>query len=166
MGKRFVFKHYVWIAIAVAAAGIALVVTLRVPNRESLIASTLGTALAFCYFVQKQKLDELKLFNDLFSAFNNRYEVLSTKLEEIYEGEETSDTELKKTLVSYFNLCGEEYLFFDEGYIHPNVWKSWCRGMLYYLRRDRIRGAWDTEVVSGSYYGLTMDEIEQGAQLD
>jgi hypothetical protein len=163
MGKRFVFKNYGWIAFVVTTVAIGLIVMLHVPKRESLIASTLGTTLAFCYFVQKQKLDELKLFNDLFSAFNERYEEMNAELEEIREGKGMDDAELKKTLVGYFNLCAEEYLFFDEGYIHPKAWQSWCSGMLYYLQSEPINGVWKQEVTSGSYYGLTLDVIEKFA---
>jgi hypothetical protein len=54
-------------------------------------------------------------------------------------------------LVEYFNLCAEEYLFFKEGYIHPEAWQSWCRGMVYYLQDDGIRGAWNEEMTSDSY---------------
>jgi hypothetical protein len=162
-GQNFMFRNYWWIASAVATVAIALVVKLRIPNRESLIASALGTALVFCYFVQKQKLDELRLFNDLFSAFNKRYDEMNAKLEEIHNGKEISEAELKKTLVDYFNLCAEEYLFFDEGYIHPKVWQSWCSGMLYYLQNERIKQVWKQEVKLGSYYGLTYDVIEKFA---
>lgn len=163
MAKRFVFKNYWWIAFVVATAAIALVVTLGAPDRGSLIASTLATTLTFCYFVQKQKLDELKLFNDLFTAFNKRYDEMNAKLEEIRGGEEMDDTRLKRTLVGYFNLCAEEYLFFKEGYIHSEVWQSWCRGMLYYLQIDFIRSIWDEEMVSASYYGLTFQVVKKGS---
>ena len=65
--------------------------------------------------------------------------------------------------MEYFNLCAEEYLFFKEGYIHPEAWQSWCRGMVCYLQDDGIRGAWNEEMTLGSYYDLTLRAIEQGA---
>ncbi len=162
MSKRFVFQNYWWLAFAVVVAAIAVVVKSGATDRGSLIATTLGTALSSCYFVQKQKLDELRLFNELFTNFNCRYDTMNAKLEDILAANGTIDAEPKKILVDYFNLCAEEYLFFKEGYIHPKVWQSWCRGMLYYLRNDRIRKIWDEEMISGSYYGLTVDTIEQG----
>jgi hypothetical protein len=163
MGKRFVFKNYGRIAFVVAVTSITLVVMLHIPKRESLIASTLGTTLAFCYFVQKQKLDELKLFNDLFTTFNKRYNEMHAKLEEMCEGKEMSDADVEKILVGYFNLCAEEYLFFDQGYILLKVWQSWCSGMLYYLRNERIERVWKQEIKLGSYYGLSYDIIEKFA---
>ena len=158
-GKHFVYRNYWWIAVFVAAAAIIVVVRYGPPDRGSLIATTLGTTLTFCYFVQKQSLDELKLFNDLFTSFNRRYNAMNAKLEDIYAGKEMSDVELKKALVAYFNLCAEEYLFVEEGYIHSKVWESWCCGMVYYLGNDRIRKVWDEEMKSSSYYGLTLDTV-------
>jgi hypothetical protein len=46
------------------------------------------------------------------------------------------------------------------------VWRSWCNGMLYYLRDDGIRQVWDEEINScsyQSYYDLTLRAIELGA---
>jgi hypothetical protein len=163
MDKHFVFRNYWWIASAVAVAAIVVIVASGAPGRDSLIATTLGTALGFCYFVQKQKLDELRLFKELFTDFNRRYDTLNAKLEAIRSGNGRIDPELRNILVDYFNLCAEEYLFFKEGYIHREVWSSWCRGMVYYLRDDRIRQVWNAEMVSDSHYGLTLNTIEQDA---
>jgi hypothetical protein len=163
MDKHFVFRNYWWIAGAVVVAAIAVIVTSGAPGRESLIATTLATALGFCYFVQKQKLDELRLFKDLFTDFNRRYDAMNAKLEDIRAGDRRIDSEPRSTLVDYFNLCAEEYLFFKEGYIHRGVWSSWCRGMVYYLRDDRIRQVWNAEMASDSHYGLTLNTIEQDA---
>jgi|ERR1700722_2782163 hypothetical protein len=163
MDKRFVFRNYWWIAATVAMIAIVVIVASGSPGRESLIASTLAAALGFCYFVQKQKLDELRLFKDLFTDFNRRYDEMNDKLESIRSGNGRGGAEVRNTLVEYFNLCAEEYLFFKEGYIHPEAWQSWCRGMVCYLQDDGIRGAWNEEMTLGSYYDLTLRAIEQGA---
>jgi len=160
---NFVFRNYSWIAVAVTATAIVVILVSRAPQREALIGSTIGGVLGFCYFAQKQKLEELRLFNELFRDFNRRYDRMNGRLEGICTGNSVHGTELKKALMDYFNLCAEEYLFFKEGYIHPQVWQSWCRGMLYYLRNSRIRQVWNEEMISDSYYGLTLLVIEQGA---
>lgn len=166
MSKHFVFRNYWWIAAVIALAIIVVIRRLPSPSREGLIASTLGASLAFCYFVQKQKLDELRLFKDLFTDFNCRYDGMSEKLENIRGGNGGRDAEVKNTLVVYFNLCAEEYLFFSEGYIHLDVWQSWCNGMLYYLRDNGIRQVWEEEMNlhPHSYYGLTLGVVKQGAR--
>jgi hypothetical protein len=163
MGKHFVFRNYWRIAPVVALALIAIIAARHPQGWESLTATTLGGALAFCYFVQKQKLDELRLFKDLFTDFNRRYDAMNEKLENIRAGNQRVDPQQRKILANYFNLCAEEYLFFNEGYIHGEVWSSWCRGMLYYLHDARILQVWNEEMVSDSYYSLTLDTIKKGA---
>ena len=111
MDKHFVFRNYWWIAGAVAVSAIVVIVASGSPGRESLIATTLGTTLGFCYFVQKQKLDELRLFKDLFTDFNRRYDEMNERLEDIRAGNRRIEPDLRNTLVDYFNLCAEEYLF-------------------------------------------------------
>jgi hypothetical protein len=103
----------------------------------------------------------LNLFKELFAEFNRRHDEMNRKLEQIRLGDANEDI---GTLVGYFNLCGEEYLFFREGYIYPEVWQAWCRGMLWYLRDDGIRTLWDDQMTLGSYYGLTFQVIEEGAR--
>jgi hypothetical protein len=83
--------------------------------------------------------------------------------------ENTPATELppedKALIVDYFNLCAEEYLFYQEGFIHRQAWRAWCRGMSGYLRRHPFKDIWNEEVKSDSFYGLTLEVIEKGAAL-
>ena len=165
MDKHFVFRNYYWIAGAVASVAIVVIVVSGASGREGLIASTLVAALGFCYFAQKQKLEELRLFKELFTEFNRRYDEMNERLADIREGNRHDEPRMRKTLVDYFNLCAEEFLFFEEGFIHRAAWRSWCRGILYYLEDDGIRQVWDVEVSSDSYYGLTVQTIREGAAL-
>jgi len=104
------------------------------------------------------------MFEKLFTQFNQRYKELNDALEDVLADEKLPDLQVRKTLNAYLNLCAEEYLFYTEGRVHPAVWKAWCRGMLFYLKNERIRRLWDEEVKADSYYGLTLEEIEQGAR--
>jgi hypothetical protein len=75
---------------------------------------------------------------------------------------ETMATGDIKNLFDYFNLCGEEYLFYRRGYIYPEVWKSWVAGMKFYYNDPRIQNLWEEELSSESYYGLDISkEIER-----
>jgi hypothetical protein len=38
-----------------------------------------------------------------------------------------------------FNLCAEEYFFYLQGYIHPEVWKAWENGMKYFLDTKKLK---------------------------
>jgi hypothetical protein len=165
MGKRFIFRNYWWIAFVIGVIAVVVIVVSKEPDRTGLIGATIAAALGFCYFAQKQKLDELRLFRDLFTDFNLRYDQINKHLEDIRAGNQMDHLDLRKALVDYFNLCAEEYLFYEEGFIHPAAWRSWCLGMDYYLEDDRIRKMWDEEVSRDSYYGLTLDIIRSGASL-
>lgn len=163
--KHFMFRNY-WRIVPVVAVGVIVMIVMFVhAGQEGLIATTLGTALGSCYFAQKQRLEELRLFNELFTDFNRRYKEMNDRLTDIRNGTDSCEPNTRKLLVDYFNLCAEEFLFFDEGYIYPAAWRSWCRGMLDYLGHDRIRRIWDDEVRSDSYYGLTLEKIQEGANL-
>jgi hypothetical protein len=166
MSKNFIFRNYVWIAIVGEVSAIAVIyASISQGGRVVPIGTTLGAVLGFCYFVQKQKLEELRLFRELFADFNSRYNSMNEKLEDICGGSQMSESNLRKTLVDYFNLCAEEYLFYEEGFIHPLAWRSWCLGMLYFLKNERIKKIWDVEASQDSYYGLSVEKIEVGAQL-
>jgi hypothetical protein len=162
------FRHYWWIAlIAAIAGGLSIYRLASLQDRAALVAALAAAIVSFCYFVQQQKLEEIRLFKELFEEFNSRYDKLNGDLSDISTGIQPSDAAARKKLIDYFNLCGEEYLFYEEGYIHPVVWQSWCRGILSYLKAPHIRTLWDEEVEQGrnTYYGLTVEKLREGAEL-
>jgi hypothetical protein len=163
MIRYWLFRLYGWIALVASAAAIAWAMS-DDKNWLQILTGAGATILGFCYFVQQQKLAETELFHNLFSAFNARYDALNGCLADILNKEEEITPAEKKKIVDYFNLCAEEYLFYKEGYIHPEAWTSWCRGMLWYLRRRAFRNVWNEEVETESFYGLTLDEIQKGAK--
>jgi hypothetical protein len=58
------------------------------------------------------------------------------------------------TVIRYFNLCAEEFFYYSHGYIHPQAWTSWLKGMEELLRSPGILDIWRQEFKKGSYYGL------------
>ena len=64
------------------------------------------------------------------------------------------DVDAHLILNEYFNLCGEEYLVWKQGYLYPEVWKSWRKGMQYFFDQPRVREIWEKELSSDSYYGI------------
>ena len=164
MTRHGLFKHYWWIALLVwAAGGIGAVFFFTTAERITLIGSITAAALGFCYFVQRQKLAETRLFKDLFTDFNRRYGAINDRLVGLMDSDEPLNPSDRQTIVDYFNLCAEEYLFFSEGYIHQAVWKSWCVGMLSYLDHEPYQSVWRKESETNSYYGLSLNAIRQGA---
>ena len=70
-------------------------------------------------------------------------------------------TQIEKiVLFDYFNLCGEEYLFYKQRQIHPDVWKSWLNGMQFYYNQPRVRALWIEELRQNSYYEFSINLFE------
>jgi len=119
------------------------------------LAPFLAVVLSGFYFLQKQKLEELKLFKELFESLNARYDEMNSQLDDIVaaRGDHLTKDEMR-ILSDYFNLCAEEYLYFRKGYIYPEVWKAWQNGISFYLDNPRIQTFWKEERVNQSHYGL------------
>lgn len=127
--------------------------------------SVFGGLFTFIFFVQKHQLDEAKFVNELIIKFNQRYDALNNDLNDLFQLNKSisefssSDRNL---LFDYFNLCGEEYLFFKKGYIYPEVWESWVAGMKQFHEQAGIQEFWETELRLGSYYKLDVaSEIQR-----
>jgi hypothetical protein len=162
--RTFLFRYYWLITILVVVGTIPLIVAFSKPdNVPGNVATLFGAALGVVYFVQKQKLEELKEFESLFTRFNERYSEMNDDLQNILAGIPLIGTNVRDVLNNYFNLCAEEYLFYSQGLILPNVWSAWCRGMLVYLRNGEILQHWNGEVEIDSHYGLTIEIIQIGA---
>jgi len=116
----------------------------------------LAFPFGFLVTVQKQKTEELELFERLFEKFNSRFNKLNGELNAIKDGPD--DIPLtppqRNLLFDYFNLCGEEYLFYRQGYIYPEVWQAWYNGMKIFRKNPRIKKLWEEELATESYYGF------------
>jgi hypothetical protein len=163
--RVFLFTHYWWITPVLAVtAGVATINYSRPDNVPGNLLALCTVALGVIYFVQKQKVDDLQIFERLFTGFNQRYDDLHPAIQRVIEGQE-DDRVRHETLERYFNLCAEEFLFFQQGRILPAVWQAWCRGMATLLTNHYVREHWVTEQQLGSYYGLTSDDICHGAGI-
>ena len=162
--KNFFFKKHWWITLGVSLILITIACRSGLSDRGTLIAGIIAGAFSFSYFVQQQKLAEIRLFKELFTEFNQRYDAINEKLSSIPANIPVNEKN-RQTIIDYFNLCSEEYLFKKEGYIHDEVWTAWCRGMSEYFRKEPFCSIWEEEEISGSYYGLTTSKICDGAGL-
>ena len=151
--KRFLFKYYALISITVFVVSMPVAIL-----KWKIFAAIVAGAFAFAFSVQKQKLEETKLFKDLFEHFNKRYDQMNDDLNHIYQQPphlRLTDDERRK-LFKYFNLCGEECLYFEKGFIYPEVWRAWENAMKFFQKNPRIKNLWDEELKNNeSYYGLT-----------
>jgi TPR repeat protein len=165
--KRFVLRYYPLFCVTSFFGVIALLI-LRVLEWQS-FAIIVGGIGAFAFGVQRQNHEETKLFKELFEQFNARYHALNDDLNQIFHSPDNlplNETEIK-TLFEYFNLSGEEYLYFEMGYIPQEVWQSWENGMRFFRQNARIRKLWDDDLTQGSYYGFSFvnDEIKNSCSV-
>lgn len=125
-------------------------------HRSGLLLPATGIVAGFVYFLYRQHLDETKLFKQLFTEFNARYDQLNEPLNAILRGPDEGglSTSEKDCLFSYFNLCAEESVFYSAGYIDQCVWDAWNQGMKQFFRNPRIKALWNEESTADSYYGF------------
>jgi len=153
--KRFLFNYYAAISLVIFISAIVLLI---IQSLEWSHFSAIAVGVfAFAFGVQKQSLEEIKLFKELFDQFNTRYDKMNDNLNQIHQ--QPSDLPLtedeKKKLFKYFNLCGQEHLFHRKGFICEEVWKAWKSGMDYFRKNPRIKNFWDKELGDNdSYYEL------------
>ena len=161
--KQIVFKHYGWIAILMMIVGIGAAATIRPERFLGLSITWVGGVFSFVFFVQRQALEEMRLFKDLFTEFNRRYDTLNESLNRIVSKDQDSRLEPCEidVLNDYFNLCAEEYLFFQRKLIYPEVWRAWQRGMTHFYENRRIGEYWREELESGSYYGMDLGVLKK-----
>lgn len=162
MNRQFFFGNYWWIAPIIGACLALAAFCFGGDGRVGLVGAVIAGTLGFCYFVQQQKLAETALFHQLFTGFNARYDKLNGPLAALLS-ETNLLPEQRNVIVDYFNLCAEEYLFYQQGYIPRIVWRSWCRGMAWYLKRHPFKDVWNEELSTESFYGLSLEVIHAGA---
>lgn len=121
------------------------------------------------YAYQKQKIEDDKMFKELFQAFNSRYSAETNDiLNELRKSSsEVSLSQIKtvenKTaeniIIDYFNLCAEEYLWYSKGRIPEDIWKAWKVGIIENMKIPQVKALYKKEVESSelSYYGLVKE---------
>lgn len=164
---RRLLARYYWVIMlfVLIISSIGVYFGSRTREDITLAITVIGGVFSFFFVIQKQASEDVRLFKELFVDFNKRYDMLNEKLNHITDKKPTSPlTKAEKdTLNDYFNLCGEEYLYFKQGFILPEVWEAWCNGMYFFMENPRIKPMWAVEEKSSSYYGLTMKIISNGA---
>lgn len=154
--RYFLFQFY-WVPLLFLLLGGEFYLFYTDQDIEKHVA-LLGSILPIFYFVQKQKLDELHVFLEIFESANDKYKKLGNKLEAIVSkaNDEPLDESEREVLIAYFNLCAEEYLYFRQGYIFPHVWDSWENAMRLIFSNPRVSALWESESKTHSYYGFVV----------
>lgn len=144
--KKLIYDN-LWILILVTPFAL-------LTNKEIEIISII---LGIFYFLNQQKMAEEQFFQQCFKDFNHRYDLLNDNLSELIDTNIVPQQ--SHQIVDYFNLCAEEYLLYQKGYIPNEIWLSWTNGMGVYWKNKNIRDLWKLEKKSNSYYGFDLASI-------
>ena len=155
--KRKLFRSSWWIAILVGAGAIGSLWA-TTDDRGLLVVSVTAAVLSVIFFVQQQRLAEMQLFKQLFVEFNQRYNALNDDLQGVIRDGVTTE-KARMAVLDYFNLCAEEFLFYEEGYIDERVWKAWSNGMRIYFDTPPVAELWSAESRTDSYYGFSPERL-------
>jgi len=153
--KFWFFEHYWWLLFLFGVAAIFVLLWRQQPLPT--VVAVVGALLSLIYFLQKQKLEEMRLFREIFKECNARYDLMNEDLATIASLSPELSLQNRVKVVDYLNLCGEEYLYFKRGYIEPSVWEAWHNGMKFWTTAPAIHAVWEAEKQTGSYYDLPLD---------
>ena len=154
--KFWFFRNYWWFFILLFILFLGIISLAESEKRWNMAISGITILITSFFFIQKQRIEELRLFHDIFKEFNERYNKLNDALNRIFDAKEDApiSPDERGTLYDYFNLCGEEYFYYKQGHIYSEVWTSWINGMNYFYGNSRIGKIWDDELGQNSYYGF------------
>jgi hypothetical protein len=159
---KYTFKRY-WIWIVLLIACIVILVLLVRSNRIEVNIFLVITATLLTIFISIINFHQNgdKFFKELFTEFNNRYDILNDKLIAIATDKKLEGEE-KQKVIDYINLCAEEYMWVRKGRIPVHIWNSWKNGIEGYLRNEAIKEVFDEEKAlwKSSYYGF-FDELDK-----
>lgn len=127
-----------------------------------LLVAAIGAGGGFVYFLYGQHHQGVQIFVSLFDKFNLRYDALNEKLNAIMKRQTGCpfSPEHINTLNDYFNLCAEEHLFYEAGYIDERVWRAWVCGMKHFAEDAAVRELWQREIDAGSYYDFNLSLLD------
>ncbi|SHM40878.1 hypothetical protein [Flavobacterium xanthum] len=131
-------------------------------NKLEIIGAVLATGISISIGVRQYKMENDKMFKELFESFNKKYDCkFNNKFNEIDEllskdaNFTLKDEKDRLLIIDYLNFCSEEYLWYTKGRIPEIVWDSWENGMLYFLNLSPINQIIQNQKAQkNSYYGL------------
>ncbi|MEZ0007622.1 hypothetical protein ABH942_003007 [Flavobacterium sp. 28YEA47A] len=156
--KKHILKFsdiYVIIITVIIATGIHCFIDKKT---EILIAIyTAGISIAFS--IRQYRIENDKIFKELFIMYNEKYDLKFNNCLNIIVKKASNQTyelidEEKPLIIDYLNMCSEQYLWFTKGRIDSIAWKSWEKGMKFYLECQPIKNFISKESQKDSYYGI------------
>ncbi len=131
------------------------------PKSTEILATILATGISISIGLRQYKIENDKLFKDLFKEFNDKYDkTFNNELNKIVKKiEDDNDYVITSNedalIIDYINFSAEEFMWYRKGRIDNDVWKSWFSGILYFLRKPKFKDIVERESMQkDSYYGF------------
>ncbi len=131
----------------------------------TIILGIVGIGITAYYSWHTKKIADEQMLKQLFTEFNQRYNVLNDHLFLIEQEFRTiellnqaeNSRELKQKVIDYFSLCAEEFFwYYHKKRIDTLIWKSWQSGMNYWYNEvPAIKALWEVDLKANgkeSYY--------------
>ncbi|MPR36315.1 hypothetical protein [Salmonirosea aquatica] len=146
-------RHWDLYLINILGLGLGICFYYIFGQKIEIIVACLAATISISTGLRQYKVEEDKIFKELFEKFNNLYdEKFNERLNEIVDNTLEVD---EKLIVDYLNFCSEEYLWFRKHRIPYVVWSAWKEGILFHLRKEPIKRIAEKErIQKESYYGL------------
>jgi hypothetical protein len=160
MKKLFINKDIYLINILALIIGCFVYVFFN--QKIEILGAVMATGISISFGVRQYKIENDKVFKELFKEFNNRYDNvfndLLNKLDEDRGNKTVLELNEKLKVMDYINMCAEEYLWYKKGRIPEEVWKAWKNGIEYYAQIPSINKVFvEQSSQRDSYYGLFDD---------
>src|ERR1017187_6181495 len=143
---------------------ILILPALPLPYRSSeVLIAAVGGLWALAFYFHQRHAEDARFLKELMSEFNTRYGAMNDELQAaIWSKSEFKEAQILK-FIDYFNLCAEEWVFCELGYIQGSIWLAWNNGMRQYGKDNRVKELWLSERKNNSYYGVEfpIQEIAQ-----
>lgn len=147
------------IVIGVIILMIVILLPICTPIDNDVFFGIIAAVLTFYFGCLKVRLEDQRIFKELFQEFNNKYDSKMNDL--LNELKVNPDRKIedkdREIIIDYFNLCAEEYLWYKENRILKSVWDAWENGMIANLKISSIKKIFDSESDNThekkSYYG-------------
>jgi hypothetical protein len=117
-----------------------------------ILVGSVGGLWAFAFYMQTQHAENARFLKELLEKFNQRYDEMNDVLQSAIRSKNGFTESERDLFIDYFNLCSEEWLFWQAGYVYDPVWHSWENGMRQYGKDPRVQELWATERQTNSYY--------------
>lgn len=120
---------------------------------DQVLLGSVAASITVYLGLLRYRMDQDQVFRQLFKEFNERYDAMDNQLATLGNME---SGQAKLQVISYLNLCAEEYLWYKKGRIDKAVWQAWRAGMKEKLRHPIIIEVVRKELESTpeSYYGV------------